>query len=89
MIVHRLGPPSQQGQKLLKKESDVGMLLELTGKQSTETSCWYSLVYKVQKQAACRDATYWFIEHRKKLDVGYHRENQCDEIIQKSLALHQ
>ena len=26
-----------QGQKLLKKESDVGMLL--TGKQSTETSC--------------------------------------------------
>ena len=28
---------SLQGQKLLKKESDVGMLL--TGKQSTETSC--------------------------------------------------
>ena len=27
----------QQGQKLLKKESDVGMLL--TGLQSTETSC--------------------------------------------------
>ena len=65
------------------------MLRMLTG---TETSCmwgWCSLVYKVQKQAACRDATYWFTEHRKKLDVGYHHKNQCDETIQKSLALHQ
>ena len=30
-------PYIEQGQKLLKKESDVGMLL--IGKQSTETSC--------------------------------------------------
>ena len=28
-----------QGQKLLKKESDVGLGMLLTGKQSTETSC--------------------------------------------------
>ena len=56
----------EQGQKLLKKESDVGMLL--TGKQSTETSCmlvWCSLVYKAQKQAACRDAAYLFTEHKQ------------------------
>ena len=32
---HKKG--KKQGQKLLKKESDVGMLL--TSKQSTETSC--------------------------------------------------
>ena len=35
----------------------------LTGQQSTETSC----MYWAQKQAACRDAAYWFTEHRNKL----------------------
>ena len=76
----------KQGQKFLKKESDVGMLL--TGKQSTE-------------QAACRDGAHWYTKHRNKLHVGmlltglqktnklhvgYH---QCDETIQQFLALHQ
>ena len=34
---HKMKKGWKQGQKLLKKESNVGMLL--TGEQSTETSC--------------------------------------------------
>ena len=45
-----------------------------------------SLANKALKQAACRDAAYWFTEHGNKLHVGCHHENQCDE---QFLALHQ
>ena len=76
-----------QGQNLLKKKvmdaahwqtkhTEIRCMLVgmlLTGIQSTET----------------RDTAYWFTEHRNKLHVGCHHENQCDETIQQSLALHQ
>ena len=47
-IDHKMKKGWKQGQKLLKKESNVGMLL--TGKQA-------------QKQAACRDDAHWFTKH--------------------------
>ena len=78
-----------QGQKI-KKESDVGMLL--TGKRkhrNWQAACrdqWCSLVYKAQKQAACRGAAYWVQNTEKKLHVGCHNENQCDETIRQSLS---
>ena len=65
----------QQGQKLLKKESDVGMLLTgmhvgmvLTGIQhrnKLHVHVGMVLIYKAQRQAACGAAAYWFTEHKQ------------------------